>query len=285
MADNGKRKSHHRKSKVSVGSDNIEVVVNQPNDKQIKKERKKSKKPVLDPIMMGLENVIEVIINQESDILEAITGCQKPNNYHIYGKDKNGELTYLFKCREYSGCCMRFFCPVDCREFEMKIKPDESEEEADDNYEDSYLYIEKPLRCPCLCFARPVMNVTFCSDNAILGKIKSVFSCCDPQFEVYNNKDECLFFISADCCQCGLLCRNNFLGKTDEAHFFIYEPQQTYNPIGDICKKAAESLFSIADNYKVIMPLNANPMEKLLLIVAGIMIDYQFFEKNTNAAK
>ena len=33
----------------------------------------------------NLEKIQEVIINQESDILEAVTGCQEPNNYHIYG--------------------------------------------------------------------------------------------------------------------------------------------------------------------------------------------------------
>ena len=30
----------------------------------------------------SLEKIQEVIIKQESDILEAVTGCQEPNNYH-----------------------------------------------------------------------------------------------------------------------------------------------------------------------------------------------------------
>ena len=46
----------------------------------------------------NLEKIQEVIINQESDILEAVTGCQEPNNYHIYGRLPNGEKMYIFKC-------------------------------------------------------------------------------------------------------------------------------------------------------------------------------------------
>ena len=34
----------------------------------------------------SLQKMQEMIIKQESDILEAVTGCQEPNNYHVYGK-------------------------------------------------------------------------------------------------------------------------------------------------------------------------------------------------------
>ena len=47
---------------------------------------------------LNLEKIQEVIIKQESDILEAVTGCQEPNNYHIYGRLPNGEKMYIFKC-------------------------------------------------------------------------------------------------------------------------------------------------------------------------------------------
>ena len=39
---------------------------------------------------------------------------------------------------------------------------------------------------------------------------------------------------------------------------------------------------SISDNYSVTLPNKAKPVEKVLLTIAGIMIDYQYFEKNTN---
>ena len=97
---------------------------------------------------------------------------------------------------------------------------------------------------------------------------------------VYNGNDEEIKFITADCCQCGLICRNTSLGKTDDAHFFIYNPKDMAKPIGDICKKT-ESVFSIADSYSIIYPVKIPPEEKILLTIVAIMIDYQFFEKNS----
>ena len=54
-------------------------------------------------------------------------------------------------------------------------------------------------------------------------------------------------------------------------------------PVGDICKKAAKSMFSIADNYSIILPNNSTSEEKVLLTITGIMIDYQYFERNTKS--
>ena len=42
-------------------------------------------------------------------------------------------------------------------------------------------------------------------------------------------------------------------------------------------------MFSIADNYSIILPNNSTPEEKVLLTIAGIMIDYQYFERNTKS--
>ena len=143
--------------------------------------------------------------------------------------------------------------------------------------------INKDFKCPCLCLVRPDMKILVTENNMNLGTIVQEFSCCDPIFTVYDKNNKEIFYIEADCCQCGLMCRNNFMGKTDEAHFFIYRIEDKTNPSGDICKKAAKSLFSIADNYSVIFPNKATLEEKILLTITGIMIDYQYFEMNTNA--
>jgi hypothetical protein len=51
--------------------------------------------------------------------------------------------------------------------------------------------------------------------------------------------------------------------------------------IGSIIKKKA-TIFEIhntADSYLINFPPNATPTEKMLLIAAGLMIDYQYFEE------
>ena len=233
-----------------------------------------------------LENINEIVVSQEADILEAVMGCQQPNNYHVYGRMKDGQLSYILKCREFSSCCMRICCSVDSREFSMKIKSaiqGEYENTDDEEFSDSLININKSCRCPCICCIRPKMNIFLTDKNKKLGSVEHDFSCCDPIFSIYDKNDNEIFYITAECCQCGLICRNNFLGKTDECHFFIYKSGEATAPVGDICKKAAKSMFSIADNYSIILPNNSTPEEKVLLTIAGIMIDYQYFERNTKS--
>ena len=249
-------------------------------------------------IKSTLEKIQEVIIKQESDILEAVTGCQEPNNYHIYGRLPNGEKCYIFQSREFSSCAMRCCCPVSCRELAMKIKlqSDENENEnpTDNNiddvsnnedFSDCLIYIDKKYKCPCFNCIRPEMKVYMAETKTLFGTIEEGFSCCDPIFNIYDKDGKTIYTINSDCCQCGFMCRNNCLGKTDECVFFIYDENNKENPIGEINKKAAESQLSIADNYSVMFPKNATVEEKLLLTIAGMMIDYQFFENNTNTVK
>ena len=271
-------------SNVSILS---ELKINPQKSKRRKSTFPKNffKKNSIESLKLSLENINEMVIKQEADILEAVTGCQEPNIYRVYGRLPNGDKLHFFKCKEFSSCGMRYFCPVNCREFTMKIKIsfDENENDEDEDFENSIINIEKNCKCPFLCLVRPDMNIIITEKNTKLGRIEQAFSCCDPIFYIYDKNDKEIFYIEADCCQCGLMCRNNFMGKTDEAHFFIYKIGDSAKPVGNICKKAAKSMFSIADNYSVILPEKANIEEKILLTVAGIMIDYQYFEKNTKS--
>jgi len=295
------KKKTFKDSTIKITQKNsINNEIGSKNQLKLNERKTKKKKTVLnknlkitsiDSLKTTLANISEIIIKQEADILEAVTGCQEPNNYQVYGRLPNGEKIYIFKCREFSSCGMRYFCPVNCREFSMKIKLAYEEEQKntekkntdDEDYENSLIDINKNCKIPCLCCVRPDMKVILSENNLKLGTIEQEFSFCDPVFNIYDKDDTALFYIESDCCQCGFLCRNNFLGKTDEAHFFIYYYNDRSNPAGDICKKAAKSTLSIGDNYSVILPAKATFEEKILLTIAGIMIDYQYFEKNTSS--
>ena len=275
----------------SIINEVYNISIKTSNNKRAKKKNKSIMKKNIsqtnsfESLKSSLDDISEIVIKQEADILEAVTGCQEPNNYQVYGKLPNGEKISILKCREFSGCLMRCFCPVNCREFSMKIKKsfDNNDNEEDEDYENRIIDINKDFKCPCLCCIRPDMKIILIESSNKMGRIEQSFSFCDPVFKIFDKDDKEIFYIEADCCQCGLMCRNNFMGKTDEAHFFIYNINDRDNPSGDICKKAAKSLFSIADNYYVIFPQKATIEEKILLTMAGIMIDYQYFEKNVNA--
>ena len=234
-----KRSTSHKKksqaSKVTQRSKNIvdsknissnnQIITSNINKLKIKSNANANLFPIspLEPLRSSLDKIQEMIIKQESDILEAVTGCQEPNNYHIYGKLPNNEKFYIFKCREYSSCGMRFWCPVSCRGLMMKIKSayDDNENNPDDEYNNSLLYIEKKFKCPCCNCIRPEMKIYITETNTLLGTIEQAFSCCDPKFNIYDKDGNLIFYIESDCCQCGLICRNNCLGKTEECVFFI----------------------------------------------------------------
>ena len=145
---------------------------------------------ILDTLRASMDKIQEMIIKQESDILEAVTGCQEPNNYHIYGRLPNGDKYYMFKFKEFSSCGMRFWCPVSCRGLVMKIKLAIDDEETngndnDEEFNNSFLYVDKKFKCPCFNCIRPEMRVFFTETNTFLGSIEEAFSCCDPIFNIY----------------------------------------------------------------------------------------------------
>ena len=61
-----------------------------------------------------------------------------------------------------------------------------------------------------------------------------------------------------------------------------FEIRQNRSIVGSIKKLSANigEFFTKADSFQVNFPANATPNDKLLLIIAGLMIDYQNFEKD-----
>lgn len=119
------------------------------------------------------------------------------------------------------------------------------------------------------------------ASNTKIGKVTRPFSCCNPYYEVYDEKDNLNYYISAKCCQCGFICPCN------EVNFLIFSGDNSgdfsdSNAIGRIKKLNAgcvQEMFTKADNFEIEFPENANPEQKLLLISTALLIDYTHFEK------
>ena len=235
---------------------------------------------VKDP-MSELNNCTGVIIRQQPELFEAITGCETANRYHVYGQTSQG-LKYLFKCIEKSDFCMRSCCPSNIREFDMEIYHVISlGQQATKLFANAL----KPLMFPCFCCCRPEMTLLLGDQKEVVGKIVNTFTICDPEFDVFDKSGNLKFRVHADCCQCGLLCANNICGKFSSANFEIYDGTLT-NKVGQISKMAAQSyseMVTDADSYQITFPQQASPHDKLLLIALGLMIDYQYFETDSNS--
>ena len=225
-----------------------------------------------------------VLIRQQPQFFEQITGCESPNRYYVFSQSPQQGMKLLFKCKESSECCQRNCCSASTREFIMDIKHIANAGMMNENFQNSFVHVNKPFKCTCFCLERPEMIATFGNGGQIVGKVKQPFTCCDPLFTVYDNAGVARFYIHADCCQCGILCANNFCGKMSEALFNIYADASLTSPVGSIIKKVAtfSEMVTSADSYQVNFPVSASPNEKLLLIISGLMIDYQFFEESAS---
>ena len=232
--------------------------------------------PILDPAS-ELANCVGVLIKQIPEYFEAATGCETPNIYHVYGSSPNG-FNFLFKCKEKSGWCMRHCCTSTRRGFDMDISYIASGNPMDPIATD-YAVAYKSCNLACCCLCRPELELSLKEGNRPIGRVRYVCTLCDPTFYAYNSEDTLRYIVSASCCQCGLMCSNNFCGKFSECLFDIYGPDGD-GAIGKILKQSAspEEMVTDADSYEVNFPSNATPEDKLLLTTLGLLIDYQYFE-------
>ena len=278
-----------KKKKVANDENDIKIFNKPPEIKRRKTmfNRPSSTFSGLLALKGQLTNISELIVQQEPDISELLCSCccQMPNNYHVYIKELNGHLQYVYKLREFSGGCNRFFCPVNCREFTMKMKLlSDKKKKGDKDFENSLMTMQKNFKIPCLCLIRPEMVVNLTKEKTTIGRVEHNFSLFDPCFTVYNEHDEEVKYIEADCCQWGYIFRNFSFGKSEDCKFQIYNSKEKIKPIGYIMKKT-ESVYSLGDSYRIAFPANIPPEEKLLLTIVAVLIDYQYYEKNNEVIK
>ena len=227
---------------------------------------------------------IGATIRQQPELLEIITGCETENRYHVFVTLANGMQKYLFKCKEQSTCCQRQCCPADLREFNMVIKHIGAPEGFQQDFSEYFAKLEKPYKCTCLCLARPKITGAFQKNNQTFGEVKEEFTCCDPLF-VISNQSGIRYYITIDCCQCGFICRKS-CSKFYNVDCIIREGGIDGPAVGTIKKRIVTSMMELmgdADTYYIEFPVNATPEEKLSLIMAGLFIDYRYYETNAGS--
>jgi hypothetical protein len=233
-----------------------------------------------------LESRAGIFVRQKIDWTEAITGCDQPNTYQVFGINSQGEKKgdALFICQEKSNCCIRQFCSPACRPLQVQINTRDKNFEDLDN--EPFLKIDRPCACTIACLNRPEMKVT-CVENGkeeFIGKIVDPFNFCNLQVNLYDTMGNCRYKIEGSCCQLGLWCK------------LPCEPCQTIdfdinNQIGDklstMQKKSAGCLASAltdASNFSVTFPPNATKEDKALFLVACIFLDFRYFEEPVRKA-
>lgn len=244
-----------------------------------------------DPMLILSESVI-AYVKQRVNVLELVTGCEQKNVYDVYSKDKNGNVTMLFTCKEESGCCERMYCRGDSRPFKMMVKHVTNPLVLDESMMNTFCVFDRPFKCTCYCLDRPKITGSYKSESGTkFGSITQPWTYCDPQFVIKDLNKEPQFVVHGDCCQCGLICGDSW-GKCADVMFGIYpincSNYEMKNSVGQIKKVSSgllQELFTDSDNFEIMFPINSSPEEKLLMIGATLLIDYRFFEDTQDPNK
>ena len=177
------------------------------------------------------------------------------------------------------------YCRGDAKPFQMLVKHVTNPGVVETEFLNTFAVFDRPFKCTCCCLGRPKMKGFYKDINGNnFGQITEPCTYCDPLFVIKDQNKDPRFQIHADCCQCGLLCRNS-CGKCSDTVFNIFPLEcnnfDSNNAIGTVKKVSGDFMkeyFTEADNYEIKFPPNASPEEKLLMIGATLMIDYRFFE-------
>ena len=223
-----------------------------------------------------LANSYGAIISQTPSFLEALTGCVTQNRYHVFLETPYG-LKYCFKCNEKSEGCARCCLSGKARPLQIIMRHVVSLEELRGDLAKVFIIIDKPCQPGCCCFCRPYMDVRLADNGQRLGIIREPCTCCDIVTYVMDGNGSLRYEIVGDCCQLGLCC-GSAVQKLANINFDI---RQNGFVVGSVKKLSSNigEFFTKADSFEIVFPTNATPNDKLLLIINGLMLDYQNFEK------
>ena len=226
-----------------------------------------------------IANCQSAIISQTPSLLEAVTGCVTQNRYHIFLQTPYG-LKYAFKCNEKSEGCARCCLSGNARPLQIIMRHVVSLEQLSSDLAKIFINIDKPCQLGCCCFCRPYMDVRLADSGQRLGAVREPCTCCDIETQVLDANGNLRYEIHGDCCQLGLCC-GPAIQKLSNINFDIRQNGYVVGAIKKLSSNIGE-FFTKADSYEVVFPMNATPSDKFLLIISGLMLDYQNFEKSDN---
>ena len=228
-----------------------------------------------------------VFIKQKVEMLEAASGCETENIYHVFALDddmrKKGPL--LFRCKERSTTCSRFCLPGECRPFQMAVSSASLGNEDSDS--EPFLSLERPCKWSCLCCNRPEVKVTLVEtgQSEYLGKIFDHWNLCDKVFDIHDRENSKKYVIAGGCCQVGFWCRC-VCDPCQKIDFSVKAPSgETISRVQKRSPGVVQAYLVDADFFAVEFPKNSTATDKALLMSAVLFMDYRLFEGKPQTSK
>jgi len=239
------------------------------------------------PMDVKLMQLDGVLIKQKFDLIEELSGCERPNIYYVYARKKGDKDKKkgdkLFKYKEKSSFYERCLTGS-CKPFHMKCK-NEQQGASDENC----MRCEKECKCTYYCCNRTEMKCyyTELKENGVgeehyLGKCYDPWDCMNFSFKIYTATEQCEYFVQASCCQCYFWMRCP-CEKCQKVIFNIHEGELSGPHVGELRRTGRDCLKQAvmgndADEFSVDFPEKSNWLQRAMLMNLVVFIDYTMFE-------
>jgi len=240
----------------------------QPQQGDVPWMQKPQGPPGCPPGLEYLAMIDQLVVKQQVELLEALTGWESKNKYRIF----NSVQQQVYFAKEDTECCMRMCCGPN-RGFVINIT---------DNLGQLVIRLERKFKCCagcCWC-----ANADCCAfelaveapPGEIVGYVRQEQSCWKPNMTLRTSDHEILGRIEGPCCQCSGPCCSDveFPVASVEGHV-----------IGKITKQWTgfiKESFTDADTFGITFPMDMDVRMKAVMIGALFLVDFMYFEQKKN---
>ena len=121
------------------------------------------------------------------------------------------------------------------------------------------------------------------SQTTYLGKVMDNWDFCNYSFSVKDENHNTIYYVEANCCQCGFWFKGCPCKKCEKVIFEMWygdKKEKIPVPLLKVGKKScAKNMLGDADNFSVPFPKGATFRDRALLLGLVLLIDYRLFEE------
>jgi len=219
--------------------------------------------PGCPPGLEYLTQVDQLLVKQQIELLEVISGFETNNKYKI----KNSMGQNVFYAVEDTDCLTRQCCgPM--REFNMKIF---------DNANNEVMHLYRPYRCAwscCPCFLQEIEISS--PPGTVIGYVIQQWSICtpscSPKFDICDEQKNPIMKIAGPACVVACCADIEFKVLALDG----------LTEVGKVTKQwmgMVKEAFTDADTFGITFPMDLDVKAKATMLGAVMLIDFMYFEQ------